>query len=149
MLTINKIKMKGRKKNIGSPICSIDYAFRRIGSKYKARILLYLYRNEVLRYGELRRNVIDITPKMLTQSLRELEQDELVHRAVFPESPPRVEYTLTDTGLRFIPFINELRTWGDQQMAKLNIPAIAALECEENSDSSIDEIGKLPVSRSL
>jgi DNA-binding HxlR family transcriptional regulator len=91
----------------------------------------------VLRYGELRRNVIDITPKMLTQSLRELEQDELVHRAVFPESPPRVEYTLTNTGLRFIPFINELREWGDQQMAKSNIPAIAALECEENSDSSI------------
>src|SRR5258707_1046388 len=76
MLTINKINMKGKKKNIGSPICGIDYVFRRIGSKYKARILLYLYRNKVLRYGELRRNVIDITPKMLTRSLRELEQDE-------------------------------------------------------------------------
>lgn len=127
--------MKGRKKNTGSPICSIDYAFRRIGSKYKARILLYLHRNEVLRYGQLRRNVIDITPKMLTQSLRELEQDELVRRTVFAESPPRVEYTLTDTGLRFIPFINELREWGDQQLAKSNIPAIPALECEQNSDN--------------
>jgi DNA-binding HxlR family transcriptional regulator len=118
--------MKGRKKNIESPICCIDYAFRRIGGKYKGRILLYLYRNEVLRFGELRRMTIDITPKMLTQTLRELEEDELVHRAVFPESPPRVEYTLTDTGHRFIPFIDAMREWGGRQMAKGSIPVIPA-----------------------
>jgi DNA-binding HxlR family transcriptional regulator len=128
--------MKSRKKNIKSPICSIDYAFRRIGGKYKGRILLYLYQNEVLRYGELRRNIIDITPKMLTQTLRELEEDELVHRAVFSELPPRVEYTLTDMGLRLIPFINELREWGDRQMAKGNIPSIAALQCTPGHPAS-------------
>jgi DNA-binding HxlR family transcriptional regulator len=121
--------MKSRQKN-REPICSIDYAFRRIGGKYKARILLYLHSNEVLRYGELRRSVIDITPKMLTQSLRELEEDELVHRKVYKELPPRVEYTLTKMGTKMIPFIKLLRQWGDQQMEKGNIPSIAPRETD-------------------
>lgn len=119
--------MKSRQKNI-EPICSIDYAFRRIGGKYKARILLYLHCNEVLRYGELRRSVIDITPKMLTQSLRELEEDELVRRKVYKEVPPRVEYTLTETGMKMVPFIRMLRDWGNEQMEKGKIPAIAPRE---------------------
>jgi len=121
--------MKSRQKNM-EPMCSIDYAFRRIGGKYKARILLYLHRNDVLRYGELRRSVIDITPKMLTQSLRELEEDELVHRKVYKELPPRVEYTLTKMGTKMIPFIQLLREWGDQQMEKGNIPSIAPRETD-------------------
>jgi DNA-binding HxlR family transcriptional regulator len=89
-----------------------------------------LHGNEVLRYGELRRSVIDITPKMLTQSLRELEEDELVHRKVYKELPPRVEYTLTKMGTKMIPFIKLLRQWGDQQMEKGNIPSIAPRETD-------------------
>lgn len=112
------------------PMCSIDYAFRRIGGKYKARILLYLHRNDVLRYGELRRSVIDITPKMLTQSLRELEEDELVRRKVYKELPPRVEYTLTKMGTKMVPFIKMLREWGDLQMEKGKIPSIAPREAD-------------------
>lgn len=88
---------------------------------------MYLWRNNKLRYGELRRHIIDITPKMLTQTLRELEEDELICREVFHELPPRVEYSLTETGLRLIPFINELKEWGDRQLFKGNIPSIAAL----------------------
>ena len=123
--------MKNKQKNI-DPTCSIDYAFRRIGGKYKARILLYLNRNSVLRYGQLRRSVIDITPKMLTQTLRELEENELIQRKVYREVPPRVEYTLTDTGTKMIPFIKLLREWGDRQMAMANIPSLAAQESDED-----------------
>jgi DNA-binding HxlR family transcriptional regulator len=123
--------MKNKEKII-DPMCSIDYAFRRIGGKYKARILLYLHRNSVLRYGQLRRSIIDITPKMLTQTLRELEENELVQRKVYNEVPPRVEYTLTDTGIKMIPFIKLLREWGDKQMAKANIPSLAARESAED-----------------
>ena len=123
------MKNKG-KSNDGT--CSIDYAFRRMGGKYKARILLYLHRHSILRYGELRRSVIDITPKMLTQTLRELEEDGLVKRKVYPEVPPRVEYTLTATGKKMIPFIKLLREWGDKQMAKANIPSLAAQESDED-----------------
>lgn len=123
--------MKSGQKNM-EPMCSIDYAFRRIGGKYKARILLYLHRNTVLRYGELRRSVIDITPKMLTQSLRELEEDELVRRKVYKEVPPRVEYTLTKMGVKMIPFIKLLRDWGDKQMEKGQLPSLAAQESDED-----------------
>jgi len=112
------------KKSIDTPICAVDFAFRRIGGKYKGRILWYLHIHKVLRYGELRRSIIDITTKMLTQTLRELEEDGLVHREVYHTMPPRVEYTLTPSSQELIPFINHLRQWGDRQMAKENIPVI-------------------------
>ena len=114
------------KKNIDTPICAVDFAFRRIGGKYKGRILWYLHMHKVLRYGELRRSIIDITTKMLTQTLRELEEDGLVHREVYHTMPPRVEYTLTPSSQELIPFINHLRQWGDRQMAKENIPVIGS-----------------------
>ncbi len=107
------------KKNSDAPICSIDYAFRRIGGKYKARILFYInHSNNVLRYGEMKRMVQNITSKMLTQTLRELEEDQLIHREVYHEVPPKVEYSLTETGKELIPFINHLGAWGEKQMKK-------------------------------
>lgn len=98
--------------------CSVDYAFNRIGGKYKGRILWYLHEQAVLRYGELNRTMPDITTKMLTQTLRELEADNLIHREVYHEVPPKVEYTLTNVGKELIPFINYLREWGNKQMNK-------------------------------
>jgi DNA-binding HxlR family transcriptional regulator len=97
--------------------CAVDYAFKRIGGKYKGRIL-WVMREEVMRYGELKRAIVGITPKMLTQTLRELEADELVSRKVYPEVPPKVEYTLTSTGKELIPFIKQLRRWGKEQMSR-------------------------------
>lgn len=114
-------------KNIENPICAVDYAFRRIGGKYKGRILWYLHQHGVLRYGELRRAIVDITPKMLTQTLRELEEDELIHRQVYHEVPPRVDYTLTEVSKELIPFIDHLRLWGEKQLLKENIPSISCL----------------------
>jgi DNA-binding HxlR family transcriptional regulator len=104
------------KKNSKIAYCPVDYAFQRIGGKYKARILWFL-KNGVLRYGELKRTVEGITPKMLTQTLKELEADELITRKVYFEVPPRVEYSLTETGFELIPFINQMRIWGEKQMA--------------------------------
>ena len=102
--------------------CPVDYAFKRIGGKYKGRIL-WVLRDKVMRYGELKRAIIGITPKMLTQTLRELEADGLVSRKVYLEVPPKVEYALTITGTELIPFIRQLRTWGEKQMAQ-NIPSV-------------------------
>ena len=117
-------------KNIDVPICAVDYAFRRIGGKYKGRLLWYLHQHKMLRYGELRRTITDITPKMLTQTLRELEDNGLVHREVYQEVPPRVEYTLTETGKELIPFINHLREWGEKQMEKEHIPSLTYYKCD-------------------
>jgi DNA-binding HxlR family transcriptional regulator len=104
------------KKNIQKAYCAVDYAFQRIGGKYKGRIL-WVLRERVLRYGELNRAVIGITPKMLTQTLKELEADELIVRKVYLEVPPKVEYSLTETGKELIPFISQMRSWGEKQMS--------------------------------
>ena len=75
-----------------------------------------MLKDGILRYGELRRAIIGVTPKMLTQTLKELEADGLIARKVYREVPPRVEYSLTVTGRELIPFIGQLRSWGEQQM---------------------------------
>ncbi|MGB5172346.1 MAG: helix-turn-helix domain-containing protein [Eudoraea sp.] len=97
--------------------CAVDYAFKRVGGKYKGRIL-WVLRQDVLRYGELKRAIVGITPKMLTQTLKELESDELVSRKVYLQVPPKVEYSLTETGKELIPLIKQLRSWGENQMSR-------------------------------
>jgi len=92
------------KKKSNKAYCAVDYAFQRIGGKYKGRIL-WVLKDGVLRYGELKRAVVGITPKMLTQTLKELESDDLITRKVYLEVPPRVEYALTATGKELIPVI--------------------------------------------
>ena len=104
------------KKNIQKAYCAVDYAFQRIGGKYKGRIL-WVLRDGLLRYGELNRAIVGITPKMLTQTLKELEADELIRRKVYLEVPPKVEYSLTETGKELIPFISQMRSWGEKQIA--------------------------------
>ena len=104
------------KKNIQNAYCAVDYAFQRIGGKYKGRIL-WVLRDGLLRYGELNRAIVGITPKMLTQTLKELEADELITRKVYSEVPPKVEYSLTETGKELIPFISQMRSWGEKQIA--------------------------------
>ena len=104
------------KKKVITAHCAVDYAFQRIGGKYKGRIL-WVLKDGFLRYGELIRAVVGITPKMLTQTLKELEADQLITRKVYLEVPPKVEYSLTDTGKELIPFISQMRSWGEKQIA--------------------------------
>jgi DNA-binding HxlR family transcriptional regulator len=109
---------KMTKRCSDSPTCSVDYAFRRIGGKYKGRILWSLNEHTVIRFGELGRILADVTTKMLTQTLRELEKDDLIIRKVYHQVPPMVEYSLSETGLELIPFITHLKEWGDKKIEK-------------------------------
>jgi len=108
-------KVENNEKNI----CAVDYAFQRIGGKYKGRILwgLHSYK-KIMRYGELRKIMWEVSPKMLTQTLRSLEEDGLIHREVYHQVPPKVEYSLTETGKELIPFIEYLLHWGRKQLDK-------------------------------
>ena len=108
------------KNKIKKAHCAVDYAFQRIGGKYKGRIL-WVLRERYMRYGELNRAVVGVTAKMLTQTLKELESDELITRKVYLEVPPKVEYSLTDTGKELIPFISQLRSWGEKQISQIDI----------------------------
>ena len=111
--------MKNKKEECPAvTTCSVDYAFKRIGGKYKGRLLWYLHEQTILRYGELSRTLPDITTKMLTQTLRELETDNLISRKAYHEVPPKVEYSLTKIGQELMPFISYLKEWGDKQMER-------------------------------
>lgn len=82
-----------------------------IGGKWKPLILWHL-EQETLRFSELHRRIGDITQKMLTQELRELAKDELIKRTVYPEIPPRVEYSITDYGKTVQPILKSMHEWG-------------------------------------
>ena len=83
-----------------------------IGGKWKMPILWRL-KERSWRYGELKKNIGRITHKMLAEQLKELEGDGLISRKVYPEVPPKVEYSITEKGQTVIPIIDSLREWGN------------------------------------
>ena len=92
-------------------ICPVQVTLELIGGKYKALILWHLS-NGKLRFSELKKAIAGATPKMLTQQLRELESQKLIHRQVYPVIPPKVEYSLTDLGRTMLPVLISMRDWG-------------------------------------
>lgn len=97
--------------------CPVRSALTVIGGKWKPVIARYLMLGK-RRYGELRKLMPDVTQKMLTQQLRELEEDGIVHRRVYHEVPPKVEYSLTDYGETLRPVLRELCKWGEKHRAR-------------------------------
>ncbi|TBU91304.1 winged helix-turn-helix transcriptional regulator [Stutzerimonas kirkiae] len=93
--------------------CSVEATLNLIGGKWKGVILYRLLAEQVLRFNELRRFLPNITQRMLTNQLRELERDGLVARKVYAEVPPKVEYRLTAHGQTLAPVIAALKQWGD------------------------------------
>lgn len=97
--------------------CGVTTTLELIGGKWKGVILWHLSL-KTLRFSQLKRRLPGVTQKMLTQQLRELERDGLVHREVFAEVPPRVEYSMTELGQTLKPVLQLMRDWG--KAAKLN-----------------------------
>lgn len=91
--------------------CPTETALDLIGGKWKGMILYYLSSN-TRRFNELMRLIPDITQRMLTKQLRDLETHGIVHREVYPQVPPKVEYSLTSMGKTLKPVIRELEKWG-------------------------------------
>ena len=97
--------------------CPVGITLDLIGGKYKALILWHLV-NATLRFGQLRKLIPQATPKMLTQQLRELEEDNLIIRTVYPVVPPKVEYSLTDLGCSIRPILSTMYEWGTSYMVE-------------------------------
>ncbi|MDC2867854.1 winged helix-turn-helix transcriptional regulator [Bacillus sp. BP-3] len=89
-----------------------DATMQIIQGKWKIMILYELYENPLKRFGELQRYIEDISHKTLSRQLRELEKDGLIIKTVYPEVPPRVEYSLTKKGLSLIPLLDMICEWG-------------------------------------
>ncbi|MDD4136636.1 MAG: helix-turn-helix domain-containing protein [Methanoregula sp.] len=105
--------------------CPVEAALDVIGGKWKPLILWALGDN-VLRFNELQKALPGVNTKMLTKQLRELEEDGVITRTVYPEVPPRVEYAITDFGKTLIPILQALCNWGAEY---LGVSATDAHEC--------------------
>lgn len=99
------------------PACPVETTLLLISDKWKVLILRDLL-GGTLRFGELRRSLGSVSQKVLTANLRQMERDGLVHRKVYPEVPPHVEYSLTETGKSLRPVIEAMRDWGSNYQAE-------------------------------
>ena len=102
-----------------------------IGGKYKSLILWHLI-DATLRFGEMRRLIPQATPKMLTQQLRELEEDNLIIRKVYPVVPPKVEYKLSDLGISIKPILIAMYNWGADYMRDNGININCSMAMRDN-----------------
>lgn len=93
--------------------CAFEFTLDMISGKWKGLILWHL-REGTLRHGEIKKSLGNITQKMLTQTLRDLEEEKLISRKVYPVVPPKVEYTITERGLKLIPIFVQLIDWGNE-----------------------------------
>lgn len=93
------------------PSCPVETTLMLISNKWKVLILRDL-RSGKKRFGELKKSVTGISQKVLTSNLRDMEENGILTRKVFPEVPPRVEYTLTDLGYSMMPILDAMEQWG-------------------------------------
>lgn len=98
------------------PDCPIRNILSRIGDKWSLLVLYTLQQNDTLRFKQLQRELPDISQKSLTQTLRILEEDGFIHRQVYAEVPPRVEYSLTPRALSFLPLVGNMIKWAKENM---------------------------------
>ena len=104
--------------------CPITATLNVIGGKRKGQIWWRLS-SGIRRFGELQRSIPEITPKMLTQQLRELERDGVVSRIVYPEVPPKVEYCLTEYGKTLAPVFASMSEWGGSHLQRSRQPRLS------------------------
>ncbi|WP_228000524.1 winged helix-turn-helix transcriptional regulator [Nocardia australiensis] len=124
-------------KRSGPYFCGIDAAMDVIGGKWKSLIAWELETHGVRRFGELRRGLVGVSEKMLIQQLRELEEDGIVDREVYPEVPPRVEYRLTELGSALNAALAPLGVWGRERIDRIGAARVhGSLEPEEGATDS-------------
>ncbi|GGD43878.1 HxlR family transcriptional regulator [Emticicia aquatilis] len=113
-ITVNQQFNEEKKIVFDENSCPVTATMQVLGGKWKCILINAIYITSPARFGELKRSVKGITQSMLTQQLRELEDDGIISRKIYAEIPPRVEYTLTDFGLSLSPIIQTMAEWGKQ-----------------------------------
>ncbi len=99
------------------PACPVEITLTLISDKWKVLILRDLLQG-TKRFGELKKSLGGVSPKVLTAQLRQMEESGLLVRTVYPEVPPRVEYALTELGYSLKPILDAMRNWGEEYRAK-------------------------------
>ena len=101
------------------PACPVETTLMLIGNKWKVLILRDLMPG-TKRFGELKKSIGSVSQKVLTAQLRDMEQNGLVHREVYAEVPPRVEYSLTELGRSLEPILDAMRNWGEGYKSQIS-----------------------------
>ena len=102
--------------------CSVEAAMAVLGGKYKAIIIWHLNVSGVMRYNELQKAIPQATAKMLSQQLKELENDGIVKRKLYPVVPPKTEYSSTALGRTLVPIVDAMSGWGHEYFKYLGVP---------------------------
>ena len=118
-------------KEENNAVCPLKYAQNLVGGKWKLPIICILEREGSVRYNSLKRKLSGITNMMLSQSLKELEENGIVHREQYNEIPPRVEYSLTKEGRSILEPLDSLSEWGKTHMEKMQTHSPYCRECGE------------------
>ena len=116
--------------------CPVEVALDVIGGKWKPLILHQLI-HSTLRYNELHRLMPGVSHKVLSQQLRELEDDGIIERQVYPEVPPKVEYRLTELGKTIIPMKEALSSWGMMYLERKCITLVPRSESPKGEDTKL------------
>lgn len=111
--------MEAQVGNSSRLTCAVETTLKVIGGRWKVLIIRELMTG-VKRFGELQRSLPGITQKMLTQQLREMEEDAIIHRQVYAQIPPKVEYSLTPLGESLQPILYAMHEWGVKHLSKIN-----------------------------
>jgi DNA-binding HxlR family transcriptional regulator len=109
-------KFPDQKKRQKDFSCSIGFSMTVIGSKWRAIILWHILNSQPIRYGELKKSIPNISHKVLSQELKNLEMDGLIERKQYETIPPKVEYTITERGRSLENILTELCKWGKKYM---------------------------------
>ncbi|SNX66089.1 HxlR family transcriptional regulator [Streptomyces sp. TLI_55] len=108
----------------GPYICGIDAALDVVSGKWKGLVLWELHAHGTRRFAELRRALPGVSEKMLTQHLRQMEEDGLIHRKVYAEVPPKVEYSLTEAGTALNEALRPLGAWGSERLRQNGLAVV-------------------------
>ena len=112
-------------------ICPVETTFDFLKGRWKIKILWTLHHSSAMRFNELRSSIGDISEKVLTKQLRELEKTEFIRRKIYPEFPPKVEYSLTEFALTFSPILAQIGDWGVENKDKI----LEILEKQKNRNA--------------
>lgn len=108
-----------KNKDFNPNNCGVTHFLNRIGGKWKV-LIIYCVNAKKNRFSLLQKTIPDISKQMLVNQLRELEEDGILERTIFPEIPPRVEYSISEYGKTLMPIISVIQEWGERDLVKCN-----------------------------
>lgn len=119
--------------------CNKELTLHMIGGKWKMLILWRLNKEGTKRFSELKKLMPDITQRVMINQLREMEEDLLIERTIYPEVPPKVEYTVTDYGKSLFPILKAMYDWGDNYVNSLGVELLPKINNEDTDPPIIDQ----------